>query len=257
MTLALLRARGLCCALALSLLFAAAPAWAADPVTWGDVVQPLLPYAGAILSGLAGWLAIQLLAWLRLSSNQAMAQAVTAAAGRAAGLAYQLLATQVEGPLSGAAIKQQALARGVGYLASAMPDFIRRLGLTPERVQLMVEAELGKLLAADPSVRSAPLVDLPGPLASQASRSPLRSVAALLPLLLAGGLLSACADPASAVPCTAAEIVAVAGAAAGPGTDAEKAVAAGTAAAHVGASDACQRALAAGIKRPTAPPAGL
>lgn len=197
MTLALLGTRGLCCALAL-LLFAA-PAWAADAVTWGDVVQPLLPFAGAVLSGLAGWLAIRVLAWLNLSGNQAMAQAVTAAASRAAGLAYQVLATQVD-RLGAAEIKQQALARGVGYLSATMPDFIRRLGLTPERLQLLVEAELGKLLAADPSVRSAPLVDIPSPLASQATRPPLRTVAALLPILLAGTMLSACAADGRATP---------------------------------------------------------
>ena len=76
--------------------------------------------------------------------------------------------------------------------------------------------------------------------------------AAALALLACLGL-SACGDPASAVACTGAEVIAIAGAASGNASDVDKGVHAATAAANVGASDACQKAIAGGVKLPAKP----
>ena len=133
------------------MLVIASPARAAQAASWGDLVQPLMPLAGAVLTAVAGVLAAKLIAWLNLTREQAMAQAIAAGAQRAAGLAYQALLTQGAG-LSQVEIRSGAVAAGVAYLADGFPRFVAALGLTPERLAAMVEAELGRLLAVDPTV---------------------------------------------------------------------------------------------------------
>ena len=88
-----------------------------------------------------------LLVWLRqhlaLMQDVTLSRAITDCVGRGAGLTYQMLA---------------AVAHGVRYVMQSVPDALKRLGVTPDHVGAMVTAELGKLLAIDPSVSIAPPV---------------------------------------------------------------------------------------------------
>lgn len=149
------------------LLFAAcARADTAAPATWNDALAPLAaalqPLAAAALTAIAGLLARAIVAHLKLAAGSAQAQLVTAACQRAAGIAYQFI-VQSGGHVGDAEIRNVAVARALGYVSAALPGTIAALGLTPERLTAIIEAEFGKLLALDPTVSIAPPPPAPVP----------------------------------------------------------------------------------------------
>jgi hypothetical protein len=69
----------------------------------------------------------------------------------AAGGAYKYAASH-EGGLSNVAVHNGALAQATTYIVSNLPDTLKELGITPDKVQEMVSKRLGALLATDPTV---------------------------------------------------------------------------------------------------------
>ena len=74
-----------------------------------------------------------------------------AAIGRAGGVAYQSFAAAGKSVSSKSVVAASAMA-GAQYMQDQMIEQITRRGLTPEKVQQIVYAELCKLFATDPSV---------------------------------------------------------------------------------------------------------
>lgn len=69
----------------------------------------------------------------------------------AAGGAYKYAASHVGG-LSNVAVNNGALADATNYVLTSLPNDLKTLGITPEKVTQMVNKRLGTLLATDPSV---------------------------------------------------------------------------------------------------------
>jgi hypothetical protein len=84
--------------------------------------------------------------------NQTLRDTADQAIERAAGIAYHYLATRLAGTNVQTA-RQQAVDEGVDYLRQMIPDTLRKLGITDgNKLQAIVKAQLGKLLATDPNV---------------------------------------------------------------------------------------------------------
>jgi hypothetical protein len=81
--------------------------------------------------------------------------AVKMASSTAAGLAYAYQADRKARGLS-VPTQHEAVELGVDYLANAMPDALAHFGKSKVDVTEMVTGELGKLLAADPTVSVLP-----------------------------------------------------------------------------------------------------
>jgi hypothetical protein len=76
---------------------------------------------------------------------------VIEAVGRAAGEAYRQM-VQSGASITHSTALAAAVAAGCDYLAARIPDALKAAGITPEGAAQMVSAELGKLLAIDPTV---------------------------------------------------------------------------------------------------------
>ncbi len=99
-----------------------------------------------------------ILAWIgRHLREGKLRDAVKMAASTAAGLAY---AYQADRSARGLPVPSQraAVEVGVDYLAKAMPDALAHFGKSNTDLTDMVTGELGKLLAADPTVTVLPAV---------------------------------------------------------------------------------------------------
>lgn len=116
-----------------------APALQGVAMLAASVITAATPIGVAMLRG-----------WLATKISAQQADAIAGAASRGAGLAYEHL-VRAGGGVHHAEIANVALAKGANYVLAAFPDAIARLGVTPERVHAMVTAELGKLLAIDPT----------------------------------------------------------------------------------------------------------
>ncbi|HUZ65190.1 MAG TPA: hypothetical protein VMU82_15900 [Acetobacteraceae bacterium] len=114
------------------------------------VVQALLALALPALTTLAGMLAAYAIKHIRLQNNALLSAQIAAAARRGAGLAFQFLAANAA-TMDHVAIGNVAIAQGANYVAAAFPEALAALGVTPEHVSAMVQAELGRLLAAQPA----------------------------------------------------------------------------------------------------------
>lgn len=82
---------------------------------------------------------------------------MSAAARAAGGLAYQALVTAAGKPASTEVLKA-AIAVGARHVVQAAPLALRALGVTEAGLDAMVTAELGRLLARDPTVSPGPSV---------------------------------------------------------------------------------------------------
>jgi hypothetical protein len=88
------------------------------------------------------------LVWLR---QHKVNTTVIEAVGRAAGEVYKQI-VQSGAPVTDRASLAAAVAEGRDYLQARIPDALKAAGITPEGAAQMVSAELGKLLAIDPTV---------------------------------------------------------------------------------------------------------
>lgn len=135
---------------------AAVTVTAAPPPTYGkQALDAVMPLALAALTALATILANAIMAKLKIDRESALGQKIQAAAARGAGLGYSVMAEEAS-HLADMPIKNLAVSKGVAYVQTMLPDTIKALDLTPDKVQAMVEAELGKLLAVDPNVAIGP-----------------------------------------------------------------------------------------------------
>jgi hypothetical protein len=107
----------------------------------------ILTWVEAFAAALAPSLFALALVWLR---RHQINTRVIEAVGRAAGEAYKQMVQSGGGtnPASLAA----AVTEGRAYLMARIPDTLKAAGLAPDAAAQMVSAELGKLLAIDPTV---------------------------------------------------------------------------------------------------------
>lgn len=112
------------------------------------MLNPILAWVQAFAAALVPPLFALALVWLR--RHQINTQVVDAA-GRAAGEAYRHM-VQSGGLGADSASWTAAVAQGRAYLLAHIPDALAAAGVTPEGAAQMVSAELGKLLAIDPTV---------------------------------------------------------------------------------------------------------
>jgi hypothetical protein len=115
------------------------------------LVQALAALALAAISAATPFIAPLLHRYLHIQLSATQATAVQAAADAGAKAAYGYIAT------SGVSyrtdlIRNAAVAIGVQHVMASAPGAIAALGITPDHVHRMVEARLGGLLAADPTV---------------------------------------------------------------------------------------------------------
>lgn len=105
----------------------------------------------AFVSALIPALFALTLVWLR---QHRINTTVLAAVGRAAGEAYKQI-VQSGGTANNPVSLAAAIAEGREYLFARIPDALKAAGVTPEGAAQLVSAELGKLLALDPTVNAA------------------------------------------------------------------------------------------------------
>jgi hypothetical protein len=130
------------------------------------IVQNLiLPWLDAFVTALLPLLFALGLAWLRRHHLNTTFLAIL---GQAAGTAYQQLA-QSGAKITDSVSLHAAIAAGVSYLVANLPRALQAQGITPERAAAMVAAELGRLIALDPTINvgSSP-VSIPIPVPAKA-----------------------------------------------------------------------------------------
>lgn len=110
------------------------------------------------IAGLAwGWLTELAMPWLALAITTALAYArkwkindtVLKAVARGAGAAYLTMLEERRGTAGLA----QAVDAGAAYVEQRLPATLVKAGLDTDSVRQMVRAELGKMLASDPTVQ--------------------------------------------------------------------------------------------------------
>lgn len=115
------------------------------------ILDALLPLLAAVISVAVPILTRALLARFKLQDNAVLAGLVSEAAKRAGGIAYAMMVAEA-GHIGDQPIRNVAIAKGVGYVSQMLPETLAKLSLTPDHVGQMVAAELGRLLAADPTI---------------------------------------------------------------------------------------------------------
>lgn len=86
-----------------------------------------------------------------IASDSDLARRVEAAAMAGAGAAYQYAASKTGG-LAQINVHNEALAAGVDYVNTHLPNVLHETGCSPQLVREMISARLGVLLANDPTV---------------------------------------------------------------------------------------------------------
>ena len=116
----------------------------------------LLPWLSAFVLAVAGVVVplayVRGLAWLK---SRSLDTTVYEAIGRAGGVAYRALLTSGQPASNPSALKHAAEAGG-SYLLATVPEALAARGVRPEMVATLAGAELGRLLAADPTVAPGP-----------------------------------------------------------------------------------------------------
>jgi hypothetical protein len=108
----------------------------------------ILTWVQAFAAALVPSLLALALVWLR---QHQVNTTVIEAVGRAAGAAYKQM-VEAGAAHAGSTSLVAAVAEGQAYLSAQIPDMLKAAGLTPEAAARMVSAELGKLLAIDPTI---------------------------------------------------------------------------------------------------------
>lgn len=112
-------------------------------------MQTIIEIASALALALApvfaGIIARLVTRWLKLEEDKALREALEKALQAGAGVAYVSAAR-------GAPV-DAAIQSGAAYVATRMPETIGKVGVPASNLAGMVEARLGALLAADPTVQ--------------------------------------------------------------------------------------------------------
>jgi hypothetical protein len=120
-------------------------------VDFGPVLQALAPLALASMTAAVpyGVLLLQRLLKVRLTESQVAV--ITQACDKGAEAAYGFMAGQ-GATLAHTSIKNAAVAQGVNHVLASVPDALKKLGISPDQVERMVEARLGGLVARHHSI---------------------------------------------------------------------------------------------------------
>lgn len=111
----------------------------------------LLDVLGLLLTAAVPALLGYLHRWLGIQADSRAAAVVNLAVERGAGTIYREAATGLD-----VIAKSSAMAAltntAAGQVMARVPDAAARLGVTQEHVRQMIQSELGRLLAVDPTV---------------------------------------------------------------------------------------------------------
>lgn len=110
------------------------------------LLQIVLPIAGAVLSALIPLAVAKLATFLHLKANSEDRKALLDAADNAVALALKAARDNAGGAVVD--VHNASVAAAVDYLTTNLPDAIKRLGLTPDAVENIVNA---RLAAAEPT----------------------------------------------------------------------------------------------------------
>jgi hypothetical protein len=126
-------------------------------------ISPVLPWIDEGGRAVIATVGAALATWVTLHVRSALIRyAINMAVKRAGGLAYETLAS-AEGGLRNIVLKNRALEAGANYLIAQVPGLLRKAGIEHSRLGQMVRGELGRLLAADPTVTVVPVNSPAGP----------------------------------------------------------------------------------------------
>lgn len=124
------------------------------------IASLVIQFAAAVLIPLAGVAAWKISAWLGLKKDNEFRVYLETAFTNGIGLAAQRAAEKAEN-LANVHVQNRMIAVAADYVASSVPDALKRLEITPEKLQQMVKARFG---ASD-------IVPLPDPKATQGAVS--------------------------------------------------------------------------------------
>jgi hypothetical protein len=164
------------CAFMIMLVIASTPlAWAqttaaATTVDLSPVVQWLLGLLSLGGTALAGMATTWLYAKLGISKDSAAAAAIQAAEQKAGAIAYSFIASQ-GAKITNVSVKNQAIAVGANFMMTEIPAALARMGVSQASVLQRSEAELGKLLAGDPTVSVGAAAPAAGPVVSSTTEA--------------------------------------------------------------------------------------
>jgi hypothetical protein len=142
-------------AAAFVLVFLVPPAFAADAVAGYSVdlsplVTTVISFAIAALTAGLGWAAQRLLAAVHLSNDARVRQFLDEVMKLALSWAQEH-AARAGSNLSHVQVRQQLVADALNYVKTSAPDALQRFGITPDRLQQMLEARLGVVVADPPA----------------------------------------------------------------------------------------------------------
>lgn len=171
------------------------------------VLPVLLALASAAFTAAMPFVVPLLRRALHVHINAAQASIVDLAVKRGAGLALRFIEAN-DNALSAVPLHNAALANGAEYVLKMVPGTLAALGVTPDRVQQMVHAELGRLVggAYAPPDATKEMAPQPKPMGSSPTSAPaapaaqeggavakaLGAVAILCVMGLGAGALSGC-----------------------------------------------------------------
>lgn len=123
-------------------------------VDLSPLVQLAVTLAGAAITAGVSVLVPLIVRKLRAAGieiDQAQAAAIQGVADVGAQAAYGFIAKQ-GAKITDVTVRNQAIAIGAQHVIDSLPGYLASQGVTREHVEKMVEARLGGLLAADPTV---------------------------------------------------------------------------------------------------------
>lgn len=124
------------------------PTWT---MNFAPLLNVLLPLMLAAVTAAIPVIVTAVLTRLGVANNTDLAAKLNAVAIEAAGVAYNYALSRANG-LSEVQVYDSALTEGMNYVINHAPDVLQKLGVTPDEVKTQVAAQLGVLLATDPSV---------------------------------------------------------------------------------------------------------
>ena len=111
----------------------------------GTIIEIITPIAVTLAAGVAAVIARRLTLWFGLQHDKALRQNLETALQAAAGAAYMAAMRGTD--------RDGAVEHGAGYVAARMAGTMARLRVQSSDLGPMIEARVGALLAADPTVQ--------------------------------------------------------------------------------------------------------
>ncbi|MDE2106744.1 MAG: hypothetical protein KGL39_56540 [Patescibacteria group bacterium] len=118
------------------------------------IIQAVATLLLAAITTAVGYATPAVLKRLGVANSADLAAKINTAADAAAGEAYRQAVLHSH-DLTIPAGHNAAVAVAANYLLSRLPDTLKEAGVTPEAVDGLVAARIGKLLAADPTISTA------------------------------------------------------------------------------------------------------